>query len=373
LRNLVTLLLAVGLPEMAIAQDVQVVATNLNVPWAIAFAPDGRLFINERPGQVRVIDQGGVLQDTPVIDLANPASIPDGQAVRSSTSIEGGLLGLAVDPDFLTNGYLYVYYTFGTTFPVNLHNRVARLVENGAGTAVYDATILDNIPGGQIHDGGRVKIGPDGKLYVTVGASVCTLPQDLTSLAGKILRMNLDGSVPDDNPFGNLVYTYGNRNPEGIAWDSSGQLYETEHGPTSDCGYPGSSYDEVNIIYAGANYGWPICRGICMDNRFVDPIRLFFPETAAPSGAAFYNGSFYFGTMGFPGNMFARHVHQLTFDAVDPTLIVDEQILFRPTYGRIRDVVAGPDGYLYFTNSNRDGRGSDVLQPDDDKIFRVVF
>src|SRR5262249_730170 len=298
--------------------------------------------------------------------------------VRSSTSIEGGLLGIAVDPDFATNGYIYVYYTYGTTFPVNLHNRVARLVEDGAGNAVYDATILDAIPGGSIHHGGRIKIGPDGKLWIAIGSSVCSHPQDLNFLDGKILRINLDGSPPEDNPFPGpaptgLIYSYGHRNPEGLAFDANGQLYNTEHGPTADCGYPGSSYDEVNIVYAAANYGWPICRGICMDERFVDPVRLFFPETAAPSGAAFYNGSMYFGTMGFPGNPFARHVHQLTFDAVDPTLIVDEQILFRPTYGRIREVVAGPDGYLYFTNSNRDGRGSGVLQPDDDKIFRVIF
>ncbi len=386
LKRLASLLLGFGLLGTASAQTVEIVATDLNVPWSMAFAPDGRMFVNERPGRVRVIDSGG-LQAAPVIDLSNPDVIPDGQAVRSSTSIEGGLLGLAVDPDFATSGYLYVYYTYGTTFPVNLHNRVARLIESG-GAAVYDATILDNIPGGSIHDGGRIKIGPDGKLYATVGASVCAFPQDLNSLAGKILRMNLDGSVPDDNPVaGSLVYSYGNRNPQGIAWDTRSdppQLYETEHGPTGDCGWSGS-YDEVNIIYPVSdvyptgNYGWPLCIGACGDPRWVDPLRFWQPVseggegTAAPTGAAFYNGSMYFGTMGFPGNTYARHLHKITFDQPGGTIIIEDLALFRGLYGRIRDVVAGPDGYLYFSNSNRDGRGGDVLQPDDDKIFRVSF
>jgi glucose/arabinose dehydrogenase len=350
-----------------------VVANNLQIPWALVFAPDGRIFFTERPGRVRVINADGTLQADPVITLHTPDAVPD-----FSANGEGGLLGLEMDPDFVNNGYLYIYYTHGTSFPVNLHNAVGRLIENGAGSAVYDTVLLEDIPAGTIHDGGRIKIGPDGKLYITVGDSTCMHAQDINSLAGKILRMNLDGSVPDDNPYGNYTYTYGNRNPEGLAWDSSGQLYETEHGPTGDCGAPRSWYDEVNIIYAGRNYGWPLCYGACGDSRWIDPLWYSTPPNSMPpAGAAFYNGSFFYGLLGtFSGvpddYIHARQIHMLTFDS-DGMTIIDEESLYSMQYGRIREVIVGPDGYLYFTTSNRDGRGSDVLQPDDDKIFKVQF
>jgi glucose/arabinose dehydrogenase len=365
------LILALMVSRAASAQlpAPEVVASNLIVPWALAFAADGRLFFTERAGRVRVIDGAGVLQVAPVIDLTNVVAPPIQGA-------EHGLMGIVADPNFLANGYLYVYYTYkvGAAY----RNRVVRLLENGTGSAVEDSVLLANIPGNTIHDGGRIKIGPDGKLYIATGTTRCALgAQDVNQLDGKILRMNLDGTPPNDNPFPGpapkgLVYAYGNRNPQGLAWDANGQLYETEHGPTGDCGWPSASYDEVNIIYPGANYGWPLCRGICGDPAYVDPIRLFFPETVPPAGAAFYGNSFYFGTLGFPGNTAARHIHMLTFDPVDPAAIIDDQVQF-DQFGRIRDVVAGPDGYLYFCTSNRDGRGADVQQPGDDKIYRVLF
>jgi glucose/arabinose dehydrogenase len=203
--------------------------------------------------------------------------------------------------------------------------------------------------------------------------------QDLQSLGGKILRVTRDGAPAPGNPFPSapLVYSYGHRNVQGLAWDATGQLYNTEHGPTGDCGYGGSN-DEVNIIFAGANYGWPICVGICADPRFVDPVKLFFPDTAAPSGATFlrsnlvpqWTGSLFFGTMGFPGNDFARHLHRIVFD-VDGRTVLFEEPLFSSLFGRIRDAVEGPDGFIYFSNSNRDGRGGDVLGPDDDRVVRI--
>jgi glucose/arabinose dehydrogenase len=347
------------------------VADHLQIPWALAFAPDGRIFFTERPGRVRVINADGTLQDDAVITLHMPAAVPDFAAVG-----EGGLLGLEIDPGFAANGYLYIYYTHGTTFPANLHNAIGRLVENGAGSAIFNAVLVENIPAGSIHDGGRIKIGPDGLLYATVGDSTCMQAQNINSYGGKILRLNLDGSVPDGNPFGNLVYSYGHRNPEGLAWDSTGQLYNSEHGPTGDCGAPRSWYDEVNIIYAGENYGWPLCYGACGDSRWIDPLWYSTPPNSQPpAGAAFYNGSFFYGMLGtFSGirddYIHARQIHRLKFDS-DGVTVIEEESLFSNQYGRIREVIVGPDNKLYFTTSNRDGRGSDVVQPDDDKIFRV--
>jgi glucose/arabinose dehydrogenase len=374
LKQIVVLLLGLLLPEAALAGPAapEVVADNLQVPWALAFAPDGRIFFTERPGRLRVINADGSLQAAPVITLGTPDAVPDFRAVG-----EGGLMGLELDPDFATNGYIYIAYTHGTTFPTNLRNAAARLIEDGAGTATYDVALVE-APGAQVHDGGRLKIGPDGKLYFTTGDATCIQAQDINSYGGKILRMNLDGSVPDDNPFGNHVYSYGHRNPQGLAWDSSGQLYSTEHGPTGDCGQARSWYDEVNIIYAGGNYGWPLCIGACGDERWVDP--LWFstpPNSQPPAGAAFYNGIFYYGMLGThqanpDGYIHARQIHGLTFDS-DGVTIIGETTLYSNEFGRIREVIAGPDGLLYFTTSNRDGRASPPILPDDDKIFRVQF
>ena len=371
MKKIVVLLLGSALPATSLAgPSTQVVADHLEIPWALAFAPDSRTFFTERTGRLRVINADGTLQDAPVITLGVDA-VSDFRAIG-----EGGLMGLEIDPDFANNGYLYIDYMHGS--PLSLRLAVGRLIEDGAGNAIFDATLVDNIPGGQIHDGGRIKIGPDGKLYMTVGDSTCNHAQDINSYAGKILRMNLDGSVPDDNPFGNLVYTYGNRNPEGLAWDDTGQLYETENGPTGDCGAPRSWYDEVNIIIPGGNYGWPLCYGACGDSRWIDPLWYSVPPNSSPpAGMAFFNGSFFFGMLGtFSANpddyIHARQVHRLKFDS-DGVTIIEEETLFSNQFGRIREVILGPDGYLYFTTSNRDGRGMDALQPDDDKIFRILF
>lgn len=356
-------LIAMGGPSGVTTENV---ATGLVVSWALAFAPDGRLFVTERPGRVRVIDQSG-LRPEPVIDLTN--------VVVSSG--ESGLCGIAVDPDFATNRYLYVYYSYRPG--ISIRNRVVRLIEQD-NQATVDRVLVDDIPGNTIHDGGRIKFGPDSLLYIGTGdAGTSSNAQNLSSLGGKILRIDRHGNPAPDNPFPQapLVYSYGHRNVQGLAWDSSGQLYNTEHGPSGEFGQ--FSNDEVNIIYAGGNYGWPNCIGICGDPRYIDPIRLFEPETAAPAGATFYNGtalamwtgSFFFGTLGFPGNDYARHLHRILFDQPGGTDIVDEEILFRPQFGRIRDAIEGPDGFLYFTTSNLDGRGSDVLGPDDDRVVRV--
>lgn len=328
---------------------VELVARGLDTPWAVAFAPDGRTFITERPGQIRVI-QDGRLRPEPV------ATLP-------VTSLgESGLMGLALDPGFSTNRFLYVCYTH-TGFG-GLRNRIVRLVER-EGTARQDRVLLDNIPGGWIHDGGRVKFGPDGKLYVTTGdAADPPIAQDLRSLGGKILRLNPDGSIPADNPFpGSPVWSLGHRNPQGLAWHpGTGKLFATEHGT--------SVHDEINIIQPGKNYGWPTVIGPAGDPRFVDPILTFTPNIA-PSGASFagprypnWQGDLFFVTLR------GRHLHRVVLVAPDFARVQSHERLLDGAFGRLRDIVQGPDGALYLLTNNRDGRGTPA--PDDDKLLRIV-
>lgn len=331
--------------------QVEVVATGLEVPWALAFAPDGRLFFTERPGRVRVIENGQ-LQAKPLITLP---------AVSTG---ESGLMGLALDPQFAQNHYLYVIYTRREGLG-NLQNRVSRFtVENGQ--AVNETTLLENIPGASNHDGGRLKFGPDGKLYITTGdAQSPSLSQDINFLRGKILRLNADGTMPSDNPFPGLpVYTFGHRNPQGLAWDArTGLFFSTEHGPVGN--------DEVNLIEAGRNYGWPTVSGQAGDPRFVDPILSFTPSVA-PSGATFYNGQQLWKWDGslFFTTLVGRHLHRVALRGPDFRQVETHEALYSGEYGRLRDVVQGPDGYLYFTTSNRDGRGNPT--PQDDRILRIV-
>jgi glucose/arabinose dehydrogenase len=333
----------------------ETVARGLTVPWEIVFAPDGRLLFTEQPGRLRVIENGNLVA-TPALDFTS--RVPGGEA---------GMLGLEIDRNFSSNGFLYVFYCYETsTSPTGVRCRVARLVMSG-NRAQEDKVLLDflGVGRGRHHNAGRIKIGPDNLLYVTTGdLTERRRAQDLNDLAGKILRMNLDGTAAAGNPFPDhpYIYAYGLRDPQGLAFDSSGQLYCTEHGE--------ESHDEVNIIRAGGNYGWPTCEGICNDPRFIDPIKLFFPETAAPSGGTFYNsgvipqwnGSLLFATLGLADNTFAHHIHRIKFDAPSGIQIVEEEVLFRDQFGRIRTVVQGPDGFVYFSTSNGGGA---------DKIIRI--
>lgn len=337
---------------------VEVVASNLRIPWALAFAPDGRLFFTERPGRIRVLIDGR-LQASPVAEL--PVAVTG----------EGGLLGLAVDPDFAQNGHMYVMYTYygqGT----ELLNRISRLTLDGD-RAADEKVLLENIPGARFHDGGRLKFGPDGKLYATTGdAQSRNLSQELGSLAGKILRLNPDGSIPEDNPFpASLVFSYGHRNPQGLAWEpDSGLLFSTEHGPSGEMGL--CCRDEVNRIEPGANYGWPLVTEAAEDPRFVDPVLHSGDDTWAPAGAVFYDGVVLTPWKGhlFFGALRGEHLHRLALGGPGLTEVVAEERLFEGQFGRIRDVVTGPDGYIYFTTSNRDGRGFPAAE--DDRILRVI-
>lgn len=213
---------------------VETVVTGLDGPWELVFAPDGRMFVTERAGRVRLIAKGR-LDLRPMLTLG------------VATSAEAGLLGMALDPASSTNHFVYLYYTYADA--QRTRNRVSRYRE-AEGALVEERVLLDNLSGGSIHDGGRIAFGPDGKLYVTVGdAGNAQSAQDLASPNGKILRMEADGASPSDNPFpGSLVYSYGNRNPQGLAWQpGTNVLFDTEHGQTA--------HDEVNRIQLGANYG----------------------------------------------------------------------------------------------------------------------
>ncbi len=323
---------------------VLVVARGLEVPWALAFAHDGRLFVTERPGRIRLV-RDGRLDPTPLATL--PVA-----AVG-----EGGLMGLALDPAFAENGYLYVCYTASPgprPFGGRLINRVVRLMLRD-GSARDERIILDNLPGASIHDGCRLKFGPDGKLYITTGdAAESRLAQQKDSLAGKILRLNPDGTIPADNPFpGSPVYSLGHRNPQGIAWDRSGRLLAAEHGP--------SGHDEVNRILPGRNYGWPDVTGKGGEPRFVDPLIESGDDTWAPSGIAI------FGNDLFVAGLRGRRLLRVRLSPDGKVMGVEG--LLSGMYGRLRDVVVGPNGALYVTTSNRDGRGSPA--PDDDRILRI--
>jgi glucose/arabinose dehydrogenase len=348
-------------PEPITDPTVEVVATGLSVPWALAFASDGRIFFTERPGRIRVIE-GGVLQPDPV---AEPPVQPIG---------EGGLMGLALAPDFASSDHIFLMYTYSADS--ELFNKIARYTLTDAGLT-DEFVLLDDIPGASTHDGGRIAFGPDGKLYATTGdAQQPNLAQDPDSLAGKILRLNPDGSVPADNPTpGSYVYSLGHRNPQGLAWHpETGLFYSTEHGPSGEFGL--CCRDEANQIVPGGNYGWPLMAGTTVitpsSEDLIEPFHSSGLDTWAPASAAFYDGDELRAWQGnfFFGGLRGRHIQRVVLGGPDHTQVQAVERLFEDEYGRIRDVVVGPDGYIYFTTSNTDGRGTPVAT--DDRILRIM-
>ena len=325
--------------------SVEVVAENLVVPWSIDFLPDGRMIFTERGGRINIVDKK---------DVVTVAEID----VAADVVGEGGLLGIAVDPEFDENSLVYVYYTYKDSG--DLLNKVVRFRMIGL-ELVDETVLLDKIPGARFHNGGRIKFGPDDKLYITTGdASKSMLAQNVNSLAGKILRINKDGSIPEDNPFGTEIYSYGHRNPQGLAWHPiTGTLYSTEHGPTRN--------DEVNLIKPGKNYGWPVAQ--CYEGEeYEAPLVCFSQVTVAPSGATFYSGDrLPWENSLFFASLRGAHLHRIAFDK-DYRTVLEHEILL-DGYGRIRDVVEY-DGYLYLATSNRDGRG--IPKFGDDKIIRII-
>ena len=320
---------------------VQVLAQNLDVPWAIDIAEDGRLFFTERTGSVMVVDKNGSLLSDPVA------------YINVMQNGESGLLGLVLHPNFTENHLLYVYHTYSNNSAVL--NKVLMLTEND-NKIVESKVIIDNIPAAERNDGGRIKFGPDGKLYIATGdAQQPELAQDAGSLAGKILRLNSDGSIPEDNPFeGSPVYSYGHRNIQGLAWHPlSEDLYASEHGPEGN--------DEINLIKPGSNYGWPI--EDCSAEKFEKPILCFNPAVA-PAGMTFAA----LDRLGYQNDILLATLKAQHIRLVDLESDVESNIL--TGFGRIRDIVEADDGSLYVATSNRDGRA--VPSQNDDKILRII-
>ncbi|MEK7558710.1 MAG: PQQ-dependent sugar dehydrogenase [Patescibacteria group bacterium] len=321
-----------------------VIAQNLDTPWAIAFLPDGSLLVTERAGRIHLLNKNGEVRS---IEFSTAQSVKE--------IGEGGLLGIVLHPDFSSNHYVYIYYTYSGENN-NTLNRVSRFTLND--TKMTDEKIIvDRIPGASNHNGGRIKFGPDKLLYITTGDSQDpSLAQDRNSLAGKILRTTDEGKPASGNPFGNLTYSYGHRNPQGIAWDKNGNLWQTEHGRSAPTGL-----DEINLIEYGKNYGWDIIQGNETRSGMITPVRNSGPNTTwAPAGAAFVGGSLFFA--GLRG--------QSLYEAVIENNQVRElKEHFVGQYGRLREVILGHDGVLYITTSNRDGRG--IPKSEDDRIIRV--
>ena len=322
---------------------VTTVVRNLEIPWDIAFLPEGGMLVTERTGHVIAIALDGTQKELPVPGVKKTG--------------EGGLLGIVLHPDFKSNRLLYLYMSAPGTNG-QTQNRVVRYrYENSVLTE--DRVIIANIPGATYHDGGRMEFGSDGMLYITTGdATTPKIAQDKNSLGGKILRLKDDGGIPADNPFGTTVWSYGHRNPQGLAWDSAGRLWETEHGPTGEGGR--CCNDEINHIQKGANYGWPAIIGGEYKAGMITPAWGSEEDTWAPASIAYLDGTLYFG--GLKGEA-------LYAATLDGERVVELKTHFKGEYGRIRTVRVGPDGMLYLTTSNRDSRGSPTAE--DDRILRI--
>ena len=311
-------------------------ATGLEAPWEIAFLPDRRALITERPGSVRLLESDGALRPEPVAEVA------------VSAVGESGLLGLAVDPEFANNRLVYLYRTTASG------NEVARYTYEGD-ALTEEATILDGLEAGPNHDGGRIHFGPDGLLYVSTGeAGDTALAQDPDSLNGKILRLRDFRGVGEPE-----IVSLGHRNVQGFDWDAEGRMYATEFGPDSD--------DEVNLIREGSNYGWPEAQGSEGGDGF-EPALVNYEDVIAPSGATFVSmpGSAWSGDFVF-ANLVGEQLRRVELDG---TRAGEDEALFDGDLGRLRTVVEGPDGALYALTNNTDGRGSP--REGDDRLVRII-
>jgi glucose/arabinose dehydrogenase len=335
---------------------VEVFAKDLTIPWSIVFTDATRMLFVERDGKLREIT-GSTLNPKPLHVFTN--TWQDGEA---------GLMGLALDPSYRTNKFIYISYAYEKDD--NMFVRIVRYTDQS--TSISDPKIiLDNIPAASNHAGCRLRFGPDGKLYITTGdATEKKLAQNKNSLSGKILRINADGSVPSDNPYpGNPVWTYGHRNPQGIDWyPGTSILYSTEHGPSTFDGKGGG--DEVNIIEKGKNYGWPVVSHDKSQPGMESPVLEFTPAIAPASGMFYHSDSiasfknnFFFGCLRGNGIM------RVVVDPANPKKVLSHELMSDIDFGRIREIAEGPDGAIYFSTSNKDGRGSPG--DGDDKIYRI--
>jgi glucose/arabinose dehydrogenase len=308
-----------------------VLASGLQIPWSVAFHGSTPLISERGTARIQAADTSGALTTIATIAGVNGTG-------------EGGLLGIAVRDNFL-----YVYFTAGA------ENRIARYPLTGSGSATRlgaAQALLGGIPSGSNHNGGRIAFGPDGMLYAATGdAGTSSRSQSLDSLGGKILRMTADGRVPSDNPFpGSYVYSYGHRNVQGLAWAADGNMYASEFGQ--------NTWDELNQIKAGANYGWPDVEGKAGNSKYTDPLQQWATADASPSGIAISGANIYIA------NLRGERLRKVPLAA--PGTSTE---FYVREYGRLRDVVAAPDGRLYLLTNNTDGRGTP--KPGDDRLLSV--
>lgn len=331
------------------------VISGLDTPWEILWGPDGWIWFTERKGIVGKVD---------------PAT-GDSVLIKKISDVtefgESGLMGMVLHPNFDDSPFVYVSYTYGSG--TNLTVKVVRFTYQN-GTLINPSTLIDNIKGNSIHDGCRLAISKDRKLFITTGdAGNTSLPQNTGSLNGKFLRLNLDGSIPADNPFPNSpVWSKGHRNPQGVVF-ANGFLYSSEHGPNND--------DEFNIIKKGRNYGWPNVQGFCdppeqqfcNDSNVVEPLVAWTP-TLAVAGIDYYGLSRIdnFKNSILMTTLKDSKLVRLELNSAGDS-VINEEDYFEDKFGRLRDVLVGPDGKVYIATSNRDGRGNPIAS--DDRIIEI--
>lgn len=336
--------------------EIEVWVKNLRIPWELVFLSENKALVTERAGQIRLIENG-ILQEKPYKIINEVAHIG-----------EGGLMGMAKHPDYPEQKYLYIMHSYQDGNKI--FNRVVRY-HDAETTMEFDKVIVDRIPGSRVHNGGRIAFGPDGMLYITTGDTwQSEIAQNVGNLGGKILRFTPGGETPFDNPFNNSpVYSLGHRNPQGLAWHpETGDLFSSEHGPSGEFGLSGK--DIINIIRKGGNYGWPLVLGDANVEPYIDPI-IMWPQATPPSGMTFWNEQLYVATLRSQALIrisFKRTADSFEVNNID-RLFADGW--FSGIYGRLRNVVTGPDNSLYVLTNNHDGRG--IPREGDDKILRLTL